>query len=213
MPPEASPPAWHAMRQEAVYAALETDGDGLEIQEASQRRKTYGSNQLPAPPQANPLSRFLAQFNNTLIYFLLSAGAAAAFLGHIVDGMVIVAVVIINAVVGFVQEGKAEKALDAIRDMIAPLATVLREGKRHVVDARDIVAGDVVLLQAGDKVPADIRLTRARDLLVDEAILTGSPSRRKRKKLRFLQMRCSAIAVPCCIPARWLPPGKPRVLQ
>jgi magnesium-transporting ATPase (P-type) len=161
------------MRQEAVYAALETNGDGLEIQEANQRRRAQGSNQLPAAPRAHPLSRFLAQFNNTLIYFLLFAGAAAAFLGHMVDGMVIVAVVVINAVVGFVQEGKAEKALDAIRDMIAPLATVLREGKRHVVGARDIVPGDVVLLQAGDKVPADIRLTRARDLLVDEAILTG----------------------------------------
>ena len=141
--------------------------------EAARRLTANGPNELPAPPRAHPVLRLLAQFNNVLIYFLLAAAAAAGVLGHYVDMAVIVAIVLINAVVGFVQEGKAETALDAIRDMIAPHATVLRGGTRHRIDAREIVTGDIVVVEPGDKTPADLRLTRARNLLADEAILTG----------------------------------------
>ncbi|MBX3573278.1 MAG: HAD-IC family P-type ATPase [Mesorhizobium sp.] len=166
-------PAWHAAPHQAVIEAFGTDLDGLDPAEAASRLADYGPNELPAPPRVHPVLRFLRQFNNSLIYFLLAAGVAAAVLEHIVDAAVIVLVVVVNAVVGFVQEGRAERALDAIRDMIAPRATVLRGGVRHVVDARDIVPGDLVALEAGDKVPADLRIVHARRLLADEAILTG----------------------------------------
>ena len=165
--------AWHTLAADEVLAVLETSAEGLEAPEALRRLKINGPNQLPAPPRAHPVLRFLAQFNNVLIYFLLAAAAAAGFLGHFVDAGVIVVVVLINAVVGFVQEGRAEQALNAIRNMIAPHATVLRGGKRHKIDAREIVTGDVVVVEAGDKTPADLRLIRARSVLADEAILTG----------------------------------------
>ena len=164
---------WHTIGVAGVLAALQTSADGLDPSEAARRLAINGPNQLPAPPRAHPVLRFLAQFNNVLIYFLLAAAAAAGFLGHFVDAGVIVAVVLINAGVGFVQEGKAEQALAAIRDMIAPHATVLRGDKRHKIDARDIVTGDLVVVEAGDKTPADLRLIRGRNLLADEAILTG----------------------------------------
>ncbi len=165
--------AWHARTKEETCAALATGLDGLNRNEAARRLGIHGPNQLPATARTHPILRFLAQFNNALIYFLLSAALAAMLLGHVVDGAVIVIVVMVNAVVGFIQEGKAERALDAIRDMIAPHTVVVREGERHTVDAREIVPGDVVVLEAGDKVPADIRLIKARGLSADEAILTG----------------------------------------
>ena len=167
------PTPWHALGVDAVLATLRTSTEGLDAPEAARRLTKNGPNQLPPAPRTHPVLRFLAQFNNVLIYFLLAAAAAAAFLGHFVDAGVIAGVVVINAIVGFVQEGRAEQALNAIRDMIAPHATVLRSGKRHKIDAREIVAGDVVVVEAGDKTPADLRLIRARNLLADEAVLTG----------------------------------------
>ncbi|WP_411034859.1 HAD-IC family P-type ATPase [Shinella sp. BYT-45] len=167
------PYPWHAQTKEETCAALGTSLDGLAHEEVARRLDRHGPNRLPAAARTHPVLRFLAQFNNALIYFLLSAALAAMVLGHIVDGVVIVIVVVVNAVVGFIQEGKAERALDAIRDMIAPHTVVVREGERHTVDAREIVPGDIVVLEAGDKVPADIRLLRARGLTADEAILTG----------------------------------------
>ncbi|WP_312946897.1 cation-transporting P-type ATPase [Agrobacterium sp.] len=167
------PVPWHALEVLHAVNKLDSNEAGLHPDEAKRRLETHGPNQLPEPPKTSPLLRFLAQFNNTLIYFLLIAAAFAAFLGHFVDAAVIVAVVTINAIVGFIQEGKAESALDAIRNMIAPHATVLRNGEKQNIDARKIVPGDVVLLEAGDKVPADIRIMRARNLQINEAILTG----------------------------------------
>jgi magnesium-transporting ATPase (P-type) len=113
------------------------------------------------------------QFNNLLIYVLLGSTALSALLGHLVDAAVILAVVVVNALVGFLQEGRAERALDAIRAMINPRASVLRGGVRLTVPAEEVVRGDVVLLEAGDRVPADLRLLRARSLRIDEAVLTG----------------------------------------
>ena len=117
---------WHTLAVAEVLAVLETSAEGLDAAEAAHRLIVNGPNQLPAPPRTHPVLRFLAHFNNMLIYFLLAAAAAAGFLGHFVDAGVIVAVVLINAIVGFVQEGRAEQALAAIREMIAPHATVLR---------------------------------------------------------------------------------------
>ncbi|MDI4666488.1 HAD-IC family P-type ATPase [Xanthobacter autotrophicus] len=164
---------WHALPVETVYSALQTSPSGLCEQDAMQRIATYGANALPEAPGLHPVVRFLAQFNNALIYFLLAAAVAAMVLGHAVDAGVIVAVVVVNAIVGFIQEGKAEEALAAIRSMISPHAAVVREGARTEVAVRDLVPGDLVLVEAGDRVPADLRLVRARSLRIDEAMLTG----------------------------------------
>ena len=117
--------------------------------------------------------RFLLQFNNLLIYVLLGAAALSLAIGHVVDSLVVLGVVLINALVGFLQEGRAERALEAIRGMIDPHASVVRDGRRTTVAAEDIVPGDLVLLDAGDRVPADLRLVRARNLRIDEAAMTG----------------------------------------
>ena len=149
------------------------DPAGLEGAEVARRLATHGRNELPESRRRHPLFRFLAQFNNALIYFLLASAVAALLLGHVIDAGVIVAVVVVNAVVGFVQEGKAESALNAIRNLISPHASVTRDGARTSVPAAELVPGDIVHLEAGDRVPADLRLLRARGLLVDEALLTG----------------------------------------
>lgn len=168
-----TPKEWHSQTPEAVLATLGSSRDGLPAAEAARRLSVHGHNELPAAAGRPAILRLLAQFNNVLIYFLLVAAMAAALLGHVVDAGVIAAVVIVNAVVGFVQEGKAEKALNAIRDMIAPSASILRHGRRLRIAVRDLVPGDIVLLEAGDRVPADLRLLRASRLLIDEAVLTG----------------------------------------
>nr|WP_267869571.1 HAD-IC family P-type ATPase [Massilia agrisoli] len=128
---------------------------------------------LPPPAGRGPLQRMLAQFNNVLIYVLLGAAAITALLGHMVDSGVIAGVVVINALIGFVQEGKAERALDAIRAMLPFQAQVLREGRREELDARQLVPGDIVFLASGDRVPADLRLLDVHNLRIEEAALTG----------------------------------------
>jgi magnesium-transporting ATPase (P-type) len=128
---------------------------------------------LPEPPRPSRLAVFLRQFNNALIYVLLACVVVTAVLQHWADSAVILAVVLVNAIIGFVQEGKTERAMHAIRDMLAPQATVLRSGRRHTVAGADLAPGDIVLLEAGDKVPADLRVLSAHALSVQEAILTG----------------------------------------
>jgi magnesium-transporting ATPase (P-type) len=164
---------WHALGAEDVLRALDSSRQGLAADEAARRLDKHGPNALPEPARRHPLLRFLAQFHNPLIYFLLAAAVAAGILGHTVDAAVILAVVLINAAIGFIQEGKAEAALEAMRKMVSPRASVLRDGARRTVAVAELVPGDIVLLEAGDRVPADLRLLRARGLLVDEALLTG----------------------------------------
>lgn len=164
---------WHALTAPEALARQGSVADGLADAEAEQRLRQYGPNRLPQPPRTSALKRIARQFHNLLIYVLIVAAVLATLLGHAVDAMVILAVVLVNAGIGFVQEGRAERALEAIRGMIDPMATVLREGQRRAVPATDVVAGDIVLLEAGDRVPADLRLLRARNLRIDEAILTG----------------------------------------
>ena len=146
---------------------------GLTQAEAEARLAAFGPNRLAEPPRRSALMRLLLQFHNILIYVLLGSAAITALLGHVTDTAVILAVVVANAVIGFIQEGKAEKAMDAIRRMLAPRASVLRGGERHTVAGEALVPGDVVLLEAGDKVPADTRLIEANGLQIQEAILTG----------------------------------------
>jgi len=156
-----------------VFTALESRAEGLDSREAGQRLEEQGTNQLPPPPRRTALARFWAQLNNVLIYVLLASAAVTAALSEWADVGVILAVVVINAVIGFVQEGKAEHDLDAIVDMLPRRATVRRDGRYVEIDAAALVAGDVIQLVAGDKVPADARLFQCRNLRVDEGLLTG----------------------------------------
>ncbi len=164
---------WHALAADEVLARLESGPDGLTPEEAAARLERFGPNRLPPPPRKGPLKRFLLQFKNVLIYVLLGSALVTLLLGDWFDALVILGVTIINAVIGFVQEGKAEKAVDAIRNILTLEATVLRGGKRQVVMAEELIPGDVVLLTSGDKVPADLRLFRTKDLRIEEAALTG----------------------------------------
>lgn len=165
--------AWHALSTDAVLAQLQSTAAGLSSGEARERLQQQGPNALPAAASRSMLARFLSQFNNLLIYVLLGSAVVTALLQHWVDTGVILAVVLINAVFGFVQEGRAEKALDAVKAMVSSRANVLRDGLRMAVPAEELVAGDCVLLEAGDRVPADLRLLRASSLKLDEAMLTG----------------------------------------
>jgi ATPase, P-type (transporting), HAD superfamily, subfamily IC len=168
-----APTLWHNQLPDVALAKLESSSNGLDEATAQQRHHTYGANRLPAPPSRSVVLRFLLQFHNILIYVLLGAAVVTALLGHWVDTGVILAVVFANAIIGFLQEGKAEKAMDAIREMLAPHASVLRAGKRQTVAGDRLVPGDIVLLEAGDKVPADLRLLQVHGLQVQEALLTG----------------------------------------
>lgn len=165
--------SWHDRSVDAVLKELEATPAGLSRLEAEARLKIHGLNRLPEPSKRGALVRFLLQFHNILIYVLLGSAVITTFLDHVIDTLVILAVVIVNALIGFVQEGKAEKAMDAIRQMLAPIASVLRGGERRSVEGETLVPGDIVLLEAGDKVPADLRLLRSHGLQAQEAILTG----------------------------------------
>ena len=165
--------AWHASPADEVLRQMDSQRDGLAPQEAQRRLEQHGPNTLPAAPGRGPLLRFLLQFHNVLIYALLASAAITAWLGHWVDTAVIIGVVLINALVGFVQEGRAERALDAIRGMLSAHAQVMRGGRRLEVPAESLVAGDMVFLASGDKVPADLRLVDLKNLQVDESVLTG----------------------------------------
>lgn len=165
---------WHALSNDDNLNYLHTsEKSGLTEAEATQRQQDYGPNRLPSPAKKSFLQRFLLQFHNILIYVLLAAGVTTALLNHWIDTAVIAAVVIVNAIIGVVQEGKAEKALDAIRNMLSHQAMVKRDGAYITLDADQLVPGDIITLQSGDKIPADIRLINVHDLRVDEAILTG----------------------------------------
>src|SRR4029077_1814553 len=170
--PESAP--WHAEPIAKVIERLGTNQEaGLGSGEVSERLKRYGPNRLPTGGKRGPLMRFLMQINNVLIYVLLAAALGKVLLGEWLDASVILGVVIINALLGFIQEGKAEKALDSIRNMLSAEAMAVREGKTRMIPAEELVPGDVVLLQSGDKVPADIRLCEVKNLRIEEAPLTG----------------------------------------
>jgi potassium/sodium efflux P-type ATPase len=163
----------HYLPPQEALAAVDSTAHGLDHAEAARRLTQYGPNLLTPANRRGPLLRFLLQFHNVLIYVLLASACVTALLAHWVDTGVIVGVVFINAIIGFIQEGKAEKAIDAIRRMLSPKATVIRDGKREVIAAEAVVPGDIVLLQSGDKVPADLRLLSVKNLRIEEAALTG----------------------------------------
>ncbi|WP_428622156.1 cation-transporting P-type ATPase [Sedimenticola sp.] len=165
--------AWHAQETETVLRNLSSRPGGLSQAEAGRRLARYGPNRLNPPTARNALARFIGQFKNVLIYILLVAGAVTTAMGHFIDSGVIFGVVIANAIIGFIQEGKAERALEAVRNMLSPQAMVIRDGKRFSLPAEKLVPGDIVFIQSGDRVPADLRLLNIRNLHIDEAMLTG----------------------------------------
>ncbi|MDO6388015.1 HAD-IC family P-type ATPase [Uliginosibacterium sp. 31-12] len=165
--------AWHARAASEVLAVLNTDEAGLSASEAELRLQRYGPNLLPVARVRPAWLRFLDQFNNLLVLVLLAAGVLTLLLGHVLDAAVIIGVTIVNALIGFVQEGRAEAALAAIGKMLTPTASVLRGGQQLPMDAARLVPGDIVLLAEGDKVPADLRLFEVKALRVEEAALTG----------------------------------------
>ena len=165
--------AWHSLSTREVQERLGSGPVGLSDDEVRRRRKIYGPNRLEAPKRRNPLLRFIRQFHNILLYVMTGAAVVTAILQHWVDTAVLLTAVVVNAVIAFLQEGKAEAAIDAIRAMLSPHATVVRNGHAAEIDAADLVPGDLVKLAAGDRVPADVRLVAVDGLRVDEAALTG----------------------------------------
>jgi magnesium-transporting ATPase (P-type) len=171
--PRPAETSWHSLPAADVLSRLEADPHGLSATEAERRCARYGANRLPEPPRRSALMRLLSQCNNVLIWVLLAAAVITALLGEWTDTAVILGVVVINAVIGFVQEGKAENALEAIGHLLSPQAIALRDGHKSILPAAELVPGDIVMLQPGDLVPADLRLLDTRNLHIEEAILTG----------------------------------------
>jgi P-type Ca2+ transporter type 2C len=165
--------AWHTLRVEELLEQLCTTSGGLTVAEAAGRLEVYGPNLIQAERRASPWKLLLEQFKNILIITLLIATALSAFLGHGVEAIAISVIVLFAVLLGFVQEFRAERAIEALREMAAPLAKVRREGEEVVINASELVPGDVVMLAAGDRVPADARLLHANNLRADEASLTG----------------------------------------
>ncbi len=163
----------HALETTDVLTALHSQAQGLAVTEAARRLEAVGPNRLPEPPRDGPIKRFFKHFHDVLIYILLAAAVATALMGHWIDTWVILGVVLINAIVGFVQEGRAEEALAGIRKMLSPRALTRRDGVWNEIDAEHLVPGDVVRLRAGDRIPADLRLLEAANLRIEESALTG----------------------------------------
>jgi len=164
---------WHAQDIQAVMKAHSASDKGLTSEQARERRALHGANVYEQEQSASFLKRLLAQIHNLLIYVLLVAALITWLIDHKVDSIVIMAVVIINISIGLYQEGKAEKSLQAIRQMLAPKAQVLRDGKLQTLPAQDLVPGDIVSVASGDNLPADLRWLKVVNLQVDESALTG----------------------------------------
>ena len=164
---------WHTLSPTATLAHLQSSATGLSTAEAQQRLTIYGANVLQAAHRLSAWSLLLAQFKNVLVIILLIAVALSIFLGHSLEAIAIAVIVLFAVLLGFIQEYRAERAIEALRHMAAPTATVLRDGTEAEVPAHELVPGDVILLRAGDKVPADGRLLEAINLQVEEAALTG----------------------------------------
>jgi cation-transporting P-type ATPase F len=177
---------WHKLAQDEVVQLLDADLLlGLSAEQVRLRHQTFGANTLTPARRISPLKRFVLQLAQPLIYILIIAAAVTFSLGEPLDAAVILGVVVLNAIVGYFQESKAEKAIEALAQMVVTEATVRRDGQRHRVDSADLVPGDVVLLQSGDKVPADLRLFTVKGLQG----WTNQPSRAS----RFLWKNTSAL--------------------
>jgi magnesium-transporting ATPase (P-type) len=158
---------------EVVKQLVTSTEAGLDLGEAASRMQEFGPNRLPEGKKRGPLARLLSQFKNVLVYVLLGAGFTKLMLSLWIDAAIILGVVILNGLLGFIQEGRAEKALDSIRNMLSAEARTIRGGETRMIPADELVPGDLVLLESGDKVPADLRLTDVNNFRTEEAALTG----------------------------------------
>ena len=170
---DAPGPAWHALEGQEVLDILETDLQGLAGSTAAERREEHGENRLEQEAPVSDLILLGRQFKSPLILILLVATGVTLLLREYADSAVIIAVLILNAVIGFTQERRADRSVQALMSLASPDATVRRDGSRHRIDATELVPGDIVLLDAGDRVPADLRLIEASALRADESLLTG----------------------------------------
>ncbi|WP_218571224.1 cation-translocating P-type ATPase [Paenibacillus oralis] len=167
-------PMWHTKSREAVLRELQSDpAPGLTSAEAKARLSKYGPNKLKGKPKKSMLSLFLAQLKDMLIYVLLGAAVVTLFVGEYMDAVIILAVVLLNAVIGVIQEQKAEKAIEALQRMTTPRTLVRRDGEVKEVDSGEVVPGDIVILDAGRYIPADLRLLASANLQIEESALTG----------------------------------------
>ena len=170
---EQSERRWHELSIEAAIDRAGARLEGLSTAEATRRLAQYGPNRLADSAKARPLAILIRQVKSPLIYILIAAGIVTLLIGDPLDSAVIIAVIVLNSIVGFVQEYKAEESLQALAKMTAPHARVLRDGEEHEIDAEEVVPGDVAILETGMKVPADLRLIRSIELTADESALTG----------------------------------------
>jgi magnesium-transporting ATPase (P-type) len=172
--PTSTAPAWHSLQVQDAVATVQSDVErGLSANEAAERERQFGPNALPEPDRRTLLSVFVGQFKSPLIYLLFAAAAIALALGHHSDAIVIFVVVLLNALIGAFQEGRAERSLAALRQLASHKARVVRDGQELVVEAREIVPGDIIVIEAGDAIPADARLLHGAALQIAEAPLTG----------------------------------------
>ncbi|PTW98782.1 carbonate dehydratase [Achromobacter mucicolens] len=168
-----TPRPWHQLSVDETLDAQVTSPSGLTQDQIRRRQEAHGLNALPPPARRSAWLRFLGHFNDVLIYILLAAAVVTALMAHWLDTIVILAVAVINAVIGYVQESRAERSLDGIRNMLSNHARVVRDGQKEEIDARDLVPGDIVILRPGDKIPADVRLFDTHNFRVEESMLTG----------------------------------------
>src|SRR5512144_2051375 len=164
---------WHTLTVHETFHQLESQHHGLSSREVAERILKYGSNELQAAHRVSPWEILLEQFKNVLVLILLGATGISLFLGHGIESIVIAVIVLFAVVLGFVQEYRAERAIEALKQMAAPTATVLRDGLELKVAARELVPGDTILLHTGDRIPADARLVEAINLQIEESALTG----------------------------------------
>jgi len=166
--------AWHAISAEETLKALRSNSHrGLSGDDVRRRLEEYGPNELRKEEKPSAFALLLGQFKNLLIIILLAATILSLLVGEVLDAVMIAAIVLLSAVLGFIQEYKAEQALEALKKLLSPTITVLRDGKEEEIPSRELVPGDVILLEAGDKIPADARVVEVRSLECDEAALTG----------------------------------------
>ena len=164
---------WHARSHKEVIDELQSSDKGLEAEEAKKRFEKYGPNQIQKRKKDSSLKLLWRQINNPLIWVLIGSSLVAVLLGKITDGLVVLSVVIINTIIGFIQEYKAGRAIEALSEMVPENATVYRDGRKVSIPVSEIVPGDVVELEAGERIPADMRLMKQKNLSVEEAALTG----------------------------------------
>ena len=165
--------SYYQLSVDETLSQTESSVEGITGSEATARLQQYGENALPQKPGKPAWLRFLAHFNDVLIYVLLAAALLTAVMGHWVDTLVILGVAVVNALIGHIQESNAEKSLQSIRNMLSSETVVIRAGKHETLPTTALVPGDVVVIRAGDRIPADLRVIEAHNLRVEEAILTG----------------------------------------